>query len=76
MDESNNLSEKKEYISRRKRRYDDSDSEDKEFIETEGSSGYVDTGNIVYMDTKGNSTTLKPNIRFTSYKSVFKDLLK
>ena len=28
------------------------------------------------MDTKGNSTILKPNIRFTSYKSVFKDLLK
>ena len=28
------------------------------------------------MDTKGNQTILKPNIRFTSYKSVFKDLLK
>ena len=28
------------------------------------------------MDTKGNVTTLKPNLRFLPYKNVFKDLLK
>jgi len=40
------------------------------------SSGASDTGDISYTDTKGTVTVLKPNIRFTSYKSVFKDLLK
>ena len=28
------------------------------------------------MDTRGNMTKMKPNIRFMSYKNVFKDLLK
>ena len=28
------------------------------------------------MDTRGNMTKMKPNIRFMSYKSVFTDLLK
>jgi hypothetical protein len=45
------------------------------YLETEASS-YKDTGDITYMDTRGNKTTLKPNIRFMSYKNVFKDLLK
>lgn len=70
-----NLTKKKVYISRRKRQFDDSQSDDQDYIETEG-SGYKDTGDITYMDTKGNQTVLKPNIRFTSYKNVFKDLLK
>lgn len=45
------------------------------YLETE-TSGYKDTGDITYMDTRGNKTTLKPNIRFMSYKNVFKDLLR
>ena len=45
------------------------------YLETEASS-YKETGDITYMDTRGNKTTLKPNIRFMSYKNVFKDLLK
>jgi hypothetical protein len=28
------------------------------------------------MDTKGNVTSLKPNLRFLPYKNIFKDLLK
>lgn len=45
------------------------------YIDSQG-SGYKDTGDISYRDTRGNVTTLRPNIRFQSYKNVFKDLLK
>ena len=69
------MSVKKEYVSRRTKNYEDEESDDQHYIETEG-SGPVDTGAITYMDTKGNTTTLKPNLRFLPYKNIFKDLLK
>ena len=74
-DESMNLSVEKSYKSRRQKGYDDSNSEDEEYIQTEGNVT-IDNGSIEYKDTKGNVTTLKPNLRFLPYKNVFKDLLK
>ena len=44
------LSVGKEYCSRRNKNFEDEDSDDQEYLETEG-SGPVDTGAITYMDT-------------------------
>ena len=74
-DQSQNLRLKKKYVSRRKKAFEDSES-DIDSNDEDYANNYKDTGDISYMDTKGNVTVLKPNIRFTSYKSVFKDLLK
>lgn len=78
-DKSNDLSIKKEYVSRRARDYDDTDSADEkkeeDDVESAGNKP-VETGVISYRDTKGNVTSLKPNIRFLGYKNIFKDLLK
>lgn len=70
-----NLDIAKLYKSRRQKGYDDSNSEDEEYIQTEGNVT-IDNGSIEYKDTKGNEYTLKPNLRFLPYKNVFKDLLK
>ena len=35
-----------------------------------------DTGEIVYMDTQGNTTSIKPNMRFLNYRDIFTNLLK
>ena len=74
-DQSQNLRLKKKYVSRRKKAFEDSES-DIASDDDDFKNDYKETGDISYMDTKGNITILKPNIRFTSYKSVFKDLLK
>ena len=72
-DHSNDLTKKKTYISRRTKNYDDSASDDEN---NDKESSVVDTGVITYQDTKGNVTSLKPNLRFLNYKHVFKDLIK
>lgn len=75
-DKSNDLSVKKQYVSRRVRDYDDTDSAgEDDNNDTEGLNRQ-DTGVIEYVDTKGNTTTLKPNIRFLGFKNIFQDLLK
>jgi hypothetical protein len=63
------------YRSRREKAYEDDNSDDEEYVQTEGNVP-IDTANITYYDTKGNATTMKPNLRFLPYKNVFKDLLK
>jgi len=52
--------------------YDDQESED----EDADGDGSKDTGEIVYRDTLGNVTTIKPNMRFAYYKDIFTNLLK
>lgn len=52
--------------------YDDQDSEDPD---ADG-DGTKDTGEIVYRDTLGNVTTIKPNMRFAYYKDIFTNLLR
>jgi len=74
-DKSNDLSIKKQYVSRRAGNYDDTDSAEEDYVESEGNKP-AETGVISYRDTKGNVTSLKPNIRFLGYKNIFKDLLK
>jgi hypothetical protein len=70
-DKSNDLSVKKQYVSRRVRDYDDTDSAgEDDNNDTEGLNRQ-DTGVIEYVDTKGNTTTLKPNIRFLGFKNIF-----
>ena len=59
---------KRRYISRRTKDYDDGDSQGEEDY---SQSNYKATGEIVYKDTKGNETVLKPNSRFLNYKSSF-----
>tara|TARA_B110000285_G_C14966021_1_gene534118 strand:- start:684 stop:929 length:246 start_codon:yes stop_codon:yes gene_type:complete len=69
-DLSNDTTIKKNYVSRRTKNYNDSQSEDEEYVQTEG-QGTQDTGVIKFKDTKGNETVLKPNLRFLPYKNSF-----
>ena len=62
----------RKYISRRTKNYDDQESVDSD-AEDDGSK---DTGEIVYRDTLGNVTTIKPNMRFAYYKDIFTNLLR
>lgn len=78
-DKSNDLSVKKQYVSRRVRDYDDTDSAgegDESDDDDKAALDRQDTGVIQYVDTKGNTTTLKPNLRFLGFKNIFQDLLK
>lgn len=59
------------YQSRREKDFNDSDSS----AGDDDRSGYKDTGAIMYKDTNGNETVLKPNFRFLHYKSIFQNLL-
>tara|TARA_B110000285_G_C15136215_1_gene627097 strand:+ start:122 stop:364 length:243 start_codon:yes stop_codon:yes gene_type:complete len=73
-DKSNDLSVKKQYVSRRVRDYDDTDSAgegDESDDDDKAALDRQDTGVIQYVDTKGNTTTLKPNLRFLGFKNIF-----
>ena len=74
-DESNDLTVQKDYVSRRTKVFEDSQSEDEDYVQTEGSKP-PETGIIQYQDTKGNITSLKPNIRFLPYQEMFTNLMK
>jgi hypothetical protein len=52
--------------------YDDQESEDADGDEDRSK----DTGEIVYKDTLGNVTKIKPNMRFAYYKDIFTNLLR
>ena len=61
------------YTSRRNKNYDDQESDD----EDDSGGEEVDaTGVIKYMDTQGNTTVVKPNMRFLNYREIFTNLLK
>ena len=62
----------RKYTSRRQKNYDDQVSEDSH----DEDGGYKDTGAIRYLDTQGNETIVKPNMRFMNYKDIFTNLLK
>lgn len=66
-------SHQEEYISRRLRNFNDSDSEDEEVKDI---SNLDQSGNISFKDTEGNLTVLKSNMRLRNYASVFQDLVK
>jgi phosphoribosylformylglycinamidine (FGAM) synthase-like amidotransferase family enzyme len=74
-DKSNDLSVKKQYVSRRVRDYDDTDSagegDENDDDDDKAALTHQDTGVIQYVDTKGNTTTLKPNLRFLGFKNIF-----
>lgn len=61
------------YKSRRDRTYDNDDSNGEEDDQDDDPSNK--SGAIKYVDTKGNTTTLMPNQRFSNYKNVFTNLL-
>lgn len=64
---------KREYISRRGKVYDDTDSEG----EADPSNPrFLDTGVIKYRDTLGKVYRIEPNPRFIRYKNAFTNLMK
>ena len=61
-------------MSRKNTIYNNSDSEDElRYADTDAA---LDTGAIIYQDTLGNKTELKPHIRLKSHKKLFTGLLK
>ena len=65
----------REYVSRRTKNYNDGDSSNEEEEGDSNKNGYKNSGAIVYKDTKGRETTLKPNSRFLNYKENFQNLM-
>jgi hypothetical protein len=61
-------------MSRKNTVYNNSDSEDE--LRSADTGAALDTGAIIYQDTLGNKTELKPNIRLKSHKKLFTGLLK
>ena len=59
------------YNSRRKKNYDDTESDDE--LQPSESSHSID---ISYVDTYGQLYTIKPNEKMKSYANMFRDLIK
>ena len=69
----NETPQKRRYVSRRGKIYDDSDSEGDA---DPNNPRFLDTGVIKYRDTLGKVYRIEPNPRFIRYKNAFTNLMK